>query len=88
MSSEKTIGKKNQAKREKFRELAESRTNNALVAIGRIGNLSNRQLYEFEEAEVKKVMRALREAIADVESRFASPKAKDDSRFVITERKL
>lgn len=81
MSAEKTPGKKSHAKREKFRELAESRTNNALIAIGRIGNLSNRQLYEFEEAEVKKVMRALREAIADVESWFASPRAKDDSRF-------
>jgi hypothetical protein len=82
MNAETPLRKKNsQAKREKFRELAESRTNNALIAIARIGNLSNRQLYEFEDAEVKKVIKALREAVAEVENRFASPKAKDDSRF-------
>jgi hypothetical protein len=33
-------------KREKFRDLAENRTNRALDAIRRIGNLSNTQLYE------------------------------------------
>ena len=73
--------KSSQGKREKFRKLAESRTNNALIAIGRIGNLSNRQLYEFEEAEVRKIIKALREAIGEVESRFASPKGKAESRF-------
>ena len=73
--SEKT--KPNQSeKREKFRELAESRTNRAIEAILRIGNLSNRQIYEWEDAEVKKVIRALREAVSSVESRFESPKGK------------
>ena len=71
----------NQGKREKFRKLAEGRTNNALVAISRIGNLSNRQLYVFEDAEVKKIIKALREAVSEVENRFASPKGKSESRF-------
>jgi hypothetical protein len=68
-------------KREKFRSLAESRTNNALIAIGRIGNLSNRQLYEFEEVEVRKVIKALKEAVGEVENRFASPRGKANARF-------
>ncbi len=63
-------------KRDKFRELAESRTNRAIDAILRVGNLSNRQIYEWEDAEVKKVLRALREAVSSVESRFESPKGK------------
>lgn len=63
-------------KREKFRELAESRTNRAIESILRIGNLSNRQIYEWEDAEVKKVIRALRDAVSSVESRFESPKGK------------
>ena len=71
----------NQSKRDKFRKLAESRTNNALIAIGRIGNLSNRQLYEFEEAEVRKIIKALKEAIGEVENRFASHRGKAESRF-------
>lgn len=70
-----------EGKREKFRTLAEGRTNNALVAIGRIGNLSNRQLYDFEEAEVRKIVKALKEAVSEVESRFASPKGKAEARF-------
>ncbi len=75
-------GKPNQsAKREKFRELAESRTNRAIEAILRIGNLSNRQIYQWEDAEVKKVVRALRDAITSVESRFASPRGKMSGSF-------
>ena len=73
--------KTNQGKRDKFRKLAESRTNKALITIGRIANLSNRQLYEFEEAEVRKIIKALRDAVSEVESRFASPRGKAESRF-------
>jgi hypothetical protein len=79
--SDETPRKSAPGKHEKFRELAESRTNNALVAIGRIGNLSNRQLYEYEDAEVRKVIKALKEAVAEVENRFESPKGKADARF-------
>jgi len=63
-------------KREKFRDLAESRTTKALEAISRIGNLSNRQVYEYEDAEVKKIMRALRDTVAEVEARFESPRTR------------
>ena len=68
-------------KREKFRELAESRTNKALEAIARIGNLSNRQIYEFEDAEVRKIIRALKEAISKIEGRFQSPRGKSGGGF-------
>jgi hypothetical protein len=70
-----------QEKHDKFRQLAENRTNNALVAIGRIGNLSNRQLYDFEDSEVRKIIKALKDAVSEVEGRFASPKGKLDGRF-------
>jgi hypothetical protein len=69
------------AKREKFRGLAESRTNRAIAAILRIGNLSNRQIYQWEDSEVKKVIRALRDAVTSVESRFESPKGKVSGGF-------
>lgn len=69
------------AKHQKFRDLAESRTNKALDAIGRIGNLSNRSIYEWDEAEVRKVVKALKDAVSDVEARFDSPKGKVGSKF-------
>jgi hypothetical protein len=68
-------------KRAKFRDLAEKRTNRALEAIRRIGNLSNRQLYEWEEGELRKILKALRDAVAEVEGKFASPNAIRDARF-------
>jgi len=68
-------------KRQKFRGIAESRTNKALDAIARIGNLSNRTLYEWEDAELKKILKALKDAVSEVEARFASPKGKVGLRF-------
>jgi hypothetical protein len=72
---------KSGGKRSKFRTLAESRTNKAIEAIARIGNLSNRQIYEFEESEVRKIVRALRDAVSAVESRFESPRGKSGGAF-------
>lgn len=68
-------------KHEKFRKLAESRTNKALEAIGRIANLSNRSLYEWDEVEVKSIIKALRAEVAEVEGRFASPRSKSGQKF-------
>lgn len=73
--------RKLQGKHERFRALAEARTNKAIEAIARIGNLSNRQIYDFEDAEVKKIVRALKDAIAVVESRFQSPRGKAGGGF-------
>ena len=66
-------------KHAKFRDLAEARTNKAIEAILRIGNLSNRQIYDFEDAEVRKVIRALKDAVASVEARFESPRGETGS---------
>jgi hypothetical protein len=68
-------------KHERFRALAESRTNKAIEAISRIGNLSNRQIYDFDELEVRKILRALREAVTSVESRFEAPRGRNGGGF-------
>ncbi len=68
-------------KRRKFRTLAEKRTNKALEAIGRIANLSNRQIYQYEEAEVRKIVKVLRDAVSAVEDRFASPRTRPSGSF-------
>ena len=68
-------------KRAKFRELAENRTNNALSAIERIGKLSNPYLYEWEDTEVRKIVKALKDAVSSVESRFSAPKGPSSKGF-------
>ena len=59
-------------RRGKFVQLAESRTQSALEAIRKLGNLSNRRAYEFTDADVRKITKALREAVGDLEKRFGS----------------
>ena len=68
-------------KRRKFRGLAESRTTKALEAIGRIGSLSNTSSYEWDEVEVRKIIKALRDAVSDIEGRFEAPKGKGSAKF-------
>ena len=68
-------------KHAKFRELAEKRTNKALEAVRLIGNLSNRQTYVYEEAEVRKVMKALRDAVSEVEARFSKSTGRGGGEF-------
>jgi hypothetical protein len=57
-------------KRTKFVKLAEGRVQAALAAIRKIGNLSNRRSYDYDETDVKKIARALKDAIADMERKF------------------
>lgn len=72
---------KDDEKHSKFLEIAERRTNNALEEIRKIGNLSNRQLYNWDDAEIKAIFKALKSEIAEVEARFASPGSRSKSRF-------
>ncbi|MCQ2002860.1 hypothetical protein [Rhizobium sp. NRK18] len=70
-----------QKKYDKFRELAEKRTNKALEAVRLIGNLSNRQTYDYDDADVRKIIKALREAISEVETRFGRTSGRGGGEF-------
>lgn len=65
-------------KREKFVKLAEGRTRSALNSIRKIGNLSNKRAYDYSDDDVKKIVRALRDAIADLEKKFSSSGQQSD----------
>jgi hypothetical protein len=58
--------KEDNAKRAKFVKLAEGRTQAALS----LGNLGNRRSYQFDESDVRKIMKALKEAISETERKF------------------
>lgn len=59
-------------KRENFVRLAEGRTQIALDAIRKLGNLSNKRAYDYTEADIRKIAKALKEAVSDLEKRFGS----------------
>jgi uncharacterized protein YceH (UPF0502 family) len=57
-------------RRERFVNLAESRTAKAMNAIRLLGNLSNRSNYEYTEADVNQIVRALEGEIKALKARF------------------
>lgn len=59
-------------KRENFVRLAEGRTQIALDAIRKLGNLSNKRAYDYTDADIRKIAKALKEAVSDLEKRFGS----------------
>lgn len=63
---------KERDKRANFIRLAEGRTQLALDAIRKIGNLSNNRAYEYTDADVKAIIKALRDATLDIERKFNS----------------
>jgi hypothetical protein len=65
-------------KRQKFVKLAEGRTQAALSAIRKIGNLSNKRAYSYAENDIKKIMKVLRDAILDTERRFGTSTEQTD----------
>ena len=64
---EKTASKKGaptaKEKREKFIELAENRTVNAIKAIRVIGKLGNKNAYQYDDSDVNKIIRALNKEV-------------------------
>ena len=69
------------AKREKFVELAEARTRNAIKAIRVIGKLGNKSAYEYSDVDVKKIVSALNREIEAMKSRMSATGSKDTVDF-------
>lgn len=63
-------------KREKFVQLAESRTINAIRAIRVIGKLGNKSHYQYDEADVKKIASALTKEIDAFKARMTEQGAR------------
>lgn len=68
-------------RRERFVALAEARTDKALNAIRLLGNLANRSNYEYTEADVVQILRALESEVKAVKSRFADATAGRERTF-------
>lgn len=69
------------SKREKFVKLAESRTSNAIKAIRVIGKLGNRNAYDYDDADVRKIVKALSEEVEALKNRMKTTKPSDGVDF-------
>jgi hypothetical protein len=70
-------------RREKFVALAEGRTRNAIKAIRVIAKLGNKNAYEFTEADVNKMVKALTREVELMRARMSSPGGKDTVDFTL-----
>ena len=63
-------------KRRKFAELGTNRVNKAINDIRLIGNLSNKANYDYNDADVRQILKALRDAVNEAEDRFKKSQGK------------
>lgn len=68
-------------RRQKFIKLAEKRTVNAIKAIRIIGKLGNPNAYEYDENDVRKIVKALNDEIEAMKTRMKNTKPSDDVAF-------
>jgi ribosome biogenesis protein Nip4 len=68
-------------RREKFVELAENRTKNAIKAIRVIAKLGNKNAYEFTDADVTKIAKALIREVETMKARMSTQGGKESVDF-------
>jgi hypothetical protein len=82
-SSDKKVDTK-LGKREKFVELAENRTVNAIKAIRVIGKLGNKNAYQFDDSDVQKIVRALTKEVDALKARMSTSGGKESVDFKLS----
>jgi len=66
----------NETPEERFKRVAETRTNAVLDKLRILGNLSNRQMYGYSEEDIRKIFAAINKQIKEVRAKFNSEKQK------------
>lgn len=63
-------------KRDRFKRLAEQRTNAVLHKLKVLGNCSNRSAYEYTEEEIARIFSTIEHAIRETKGKFYFSKQK------------
>lgn len=64
-------------KKERFKKLAEYRTNEVLKRLKVLSNCANRSAYDYNEQDIKRIFNAIENRVREVKSRFRVPKVKE-----------
>ena len=64
----------NETAEERFKRVAEARTNAVLDKLRILGNLSNRQMYSYSEEDINKIFSAINKQLREVRVKFNSRK--------------
>ncbi len=65
---------KNETPEQRFKRIAEVRTNAVLNRLRILGNLSNRQMYGYSEEDIDKIFTAINQQLKKVRAKFNSQK--------------
>ncbi|MBQ9314278.1 MAG: hypothetical protein IJ220_04650 [Clostridia bacterium] len=68
-------------KREKFKRIAERRTNSVLEQLRLLGNCANRHNYSYSEEDIKKIFAVIDSEIKEIKSKFNSKSNKEKFRL-------
>jgi len=60
----------NETPEERFKRIAEARTNAVLDRLRILGNLSNRQMYSYSEEDIAKIFSVINERVRETKSKF------------------
>lgn len=63
-----------EAPEDRFKRIAELRTNAVLEKIRILGNLSNKQMYSYSQEDINKIFSAINKQIKEVRLKFNSNK--------------
>lgn len=63
--------------KEKFKRLAILRTNTVIQRLRILGNLSNRQSYEYEPEDIEKIFSAINKQLKTVKAKFIRSEKKE-----------
>jgi len=66
-----------ETKAEKFQRLATLRANQILEDLRKLGNLSNKNHYQYSEDEIRHIFTTIEGAVADAKSRFLGRTRRD-----------
>lgn len=69
--------KKYTSRRERFLNVAETRTKAVLEKIRILGNCSNKALYEYSQEEIDKIFRALQNQLNETKARFVAKRERE-----------
>jgi len=62
--------KSSETPEERFKRVAEARTNAVLEKLRIFGNLSNRQMYSYSEEDINKIFSAISKQVKEVRAKF------------------
>lgn len=68
-------------KKTKFIELATNRVNRTLKDLRLVGNLANKNNYEFNDAQVSKIIKAIQSELDEVKNKFNAEKSGRNEEF-------